>query len=328
MIGCWASSVAGLVRKEQHMAIDRTAFNALVDDDGSGTTGSVWNKAAIDSVLLDPMDAALVGQATVSGTPAAQQLALFSDADTITGDAGVSCDVGSRASIVLSAVPAVAAKARLHADSGGNNAVLSFNQKYDGAAWVQDDATLAGSRFYLNQNGIYFDTTLGPFFQVSETGLAVLYGGQVRFPTTQNPSTDAYTFDDYRELNWTPELGGDGGQSGQSYSSRGGRAIKLGRLVAAWFDLTLSGKGTIGGSLQVTGLSLPGAEFLLCPSSIRFHNVATNWIQVHAIPLPGTTTFVLQGNQASGISSAIPLTAGDITNSTHFAGTIVYWASQ
>lgn len=41
------------------MAIDRTAYNALVDDDGSGTVGTVWNKARIAGVILDPVDAAL-----------------------------------------------------------------------------------------------------------------------------------------------------------------------------------------------------------------------------------------------------------------------------
>ena len=38
------------------MAIDRTWFNNLVDDTGTGTTGTVWNKAAI-SGLLDAIDA-------------------------------------------------------------------------------------------------------------------------------------------------------------------------------------------------------------------------------------------------------------------------------
>ena len=36
------------------MAIDPTAWNALVDDDGSNLTGSLWNKAAIKTVVLDP----------------------------------------------------------------------------------------------------------------------------------------------------------------------------------------------------------------------------------------------------------------------------------
>jgi len=38
------------------MAIDRAPWNALVDDDGSNLVGSVWNKAAIKTVLLDPID--------------------------------------------------------------------------------------------------------------------------------------------------------------------------------------------------------------------------------------------------------------------------------
>jgi len=38
------------------MPINRAPFNALVDDTGTGLTGSIWNKAAIQSVLLDPID--------------------------------------------------------------------------------------------------------------------------------------------------------------------------------------------------------------------------------------------------------------------------------
>ena len=48
------------------MAIDRGPWNALVDDDGSGLVGSVWNKAAIKTVLLDPTDAALLAAGVVA----------------------------------------------------------------------------------------------------------------------------------------------------------------------------------------------------------------------------------------------------------------------
>jgi hypothetical protein len=41
------------------MAIDRAPWNALVDDDGSNLVGSLWNKAAINTVLLTPIDASL-----------------------------------------------------------------------------------------------------------------------------------------------------------------------------------------------------------------------------------------------------------------------------
>jgi hypothetical protein len=42
------------------MSINRAPFNALVDDDGTGTTGTVWNTTQIKNVLLDPIDAALL----------------------------------------------------------------------------------------------------------------------------------------------------------------------------------------------------------------------------------------------------------------------------
>jgi hypothetical protein len=41
------------------VAIDRTPYNALVDDDGSNTVGTLWTKAKVASVLLDPIDAAI-----------------------------------------------------------------------------------------------------------------------------------------------------------------------------------------------------------------------------------------------------------------------------
>jgi hypothetical protein len=41
------------------MALDRTWYNTLVDDDGSGLTGSVWDKADVDA-LMDAIDAEFV----------------------------------------------------------------------------------------------------------------------------------------------------------------------------------------------------------------------------------------------------------------------------
>jgi hypothetical protein len=39
--------------------INRAPWTALVDDSGQNLDGSIWNKAAIKGVLLDPIDAAL-----------------------------------------------------------------------------------------------------------------------------------------------------------------------------------------------------------------------------------------------------------------------------
>lgn len=48
--------------------INRAPWTALVDDSGQNLDGSIWNKAAIKTVLLDPIDAALATQATTTPT--------------------------------------------------------------------------------------------------------------------------------------------------------------------------------------------------------------------------------------------------------------------
>lgn len=58
------------------MAIDRTNYNALVDDDGSNLVGTLWTKNIVKTVLLDPIDADLALKATLAspaltGTPTA-----------------------------------------------------------------------------------------------------------------------------------------------------------------------------------------------------------------------------------------------------------------
>jgi hypothetical protein len=54
------------------MAIDRTNFNALVDDDGSNTTGTLWTKNQVKIVLLDPIDAAIIAPGGQIAFPATQ----------------------------------------------------------------------------------------------------------------------------------------------------------------------------------------------------------------------------------------------------------------
>jgi hypothetical protein len=48
------------------MALDRTWYNTLVDDDGTNTVGSVWDKTDVDA-LMDAVDAALALQLPLTG---------------------------------------------------------------------------------------------------------------------------------------------------------------------------------------------------------------------------------------------------------------------
>jgi Chaperone of endosialidase len=49
------------------ITIDRTNYNALVDDDGTNTKGTPWSKNQVKIVLMDPIDAALAKAAQVAG---------------------------------------------------------------------------------------------------------------------------------------------------------------------------------------------------------------------------------------------------------------------
>ena len=53
------------------MALDRTWYNTLVDDSGSGLDGSIWDKADVDA-LMDAIDAEhALGIVLTAATPAA-----------------------------------------------------------------------------------------------------------------------------------------------------------------------------------------------------------------------------------------------------------------
>ena len=53
--------------------ISRTWYDTLVDDDGSGTTGSIWDKADVDS-FLDAIDALLAASIQIDGSLTLDQL--------------------------------------------------------------------------------------------------------------------------------------------------------------------------------------------------------------------------------------------------------------
>jgi hypothetical protein len=70
------------------MPIDRTAFNALLEDSGSGTDGDVIDKTMLSDTILDPVDAALaaLGGAGAVNLGTASELTIATDAITVTGN--------------------------------------------------------------------------------------------------------------------------------------------------------------------------------------------------------------------------------------------------
>lgn len=79
--------------------------------------------------------------------------------------------------------------------------------------------------------------------------------GQIKFPATQNASSNANTLDDYEEGTWTPTiLGSSTAGTGQTYTTQVGSYEKVGRQVIARFFLSVSGLGTAAGNTLIGGL--------------------------------------------------------------------------
>src|SRR4030095_147195 len=104
--------------------LDRVWYNALVDDDGSGTTGTVWNKGQVNG-LLNTIDTSFTSHVDKTGTPAANQLALVDDADTVQGDPALTFDTATGALLIASAGAGQAFAGHL-AVQGGSGARLTI----------------------------------------------------------------------------------------------------------------------------------------------------------------------------------------------------------
>lgn len=93
--------------------------------------------------------------------------------------------------------------------------------------------------------------------------------GQIKFPATQNASTNANTLDDYEEGTWTPSVGGTA-----TYTTQTGTYTKIGRLVIAQFNIQVATLGT-GSNTLISGL--PFAPAAIGTGSIsEWQNILSN----------------------------------------------------
>src|SRR4030095_17020046 len=151
-----------------------------------------------------------------------------------------------------------------------------------------------------------------------------LTGGQMLFPATQVPSTDPNMLDDYREGTWTPSIGGDGGYSGQTYGTRLGSYVKVGRQVTASFHCALSLKGTMSGAVAIFGLPFAAGSNTPTTCSFLFQNLATTWTSmVLYLPSSGGLLY-LQGCRTAQTHNVQTATLADLTDTTTFIGSVTY----
>lgn len=168
-------------------------------------------------------------------------------------------------------------------------------------------------------------TTITPSGLIDASGAAA---GQLKFPASQNASSNANTLDDYEEGTWTPVLGGSGGTSGQTYSAQLGHYVKVGQLVVANFDLTLSNKGTITNNLQIQGLPFTALNSGgLFGSTIGLFTNLASALGVMKLVVDGNATTATIYGGTGDVTSLSNLTTAFVDNTTRLVGTAMYRAS-
>lgn len=202
-----------------------------------------------------------------------------------------------------------------------------------GVVDVAADTSSTGANIAANTNAAYtLKTLLGtvtrsggvngtPYLRYGQHWAAQWAAeGQLKFPATQNPSSDANTLDDYEEGTWTPTIEFGGGSTGITYSAQGGYYTKVGNLVNVIGNTTLSAKGSSTGNVTVAGIPFS-------PSTTQ--TPATIGLALNFASLTSTVSGQLAPNimglyntGATGISS---LNHNNFTNTSrlHFSATYI-----
>jgi hypothetical protein len=141
----------------------------------------------------------------------------------------------------------------------------------------------------------------------------------IKFPSTQVPSGDANTLDDYEEGSWTPSIGGTA-----TYTTQLGSYIKIGKLVALTFDITINSRGT-GSQVSITGgVPFAGASGLFNGTISFFSGALTNVVFLGCY-LSGSTINLTTLTAAAGSVGDASTTI--FQNGARVTGTIIYIAT-
>ena len=157
---------------------------------------------------------------------------------------------------------------------------------------------------------------------IDSTGLVTLPYGQIKFPATQNASSDANTLDDYEEGTWTPAFSFTTTNGSLTYDSVYGRYTKIGNIVNATLYLGVLSKGTASGDCRIT---LPFTS----SSTTANYQCSSCWIgsatgtsgsyMVYTAPNEALARF-----QYSNTGAQSNLTSSNVQNATGFMVNITY----
>jgi len=169
--------------------------------------------------------------------------------------------------------------------------------------------TLPDSSGTLQVSGAAISGTTGTFTGLVDISAAS--AGQIKFPASQNASSDANTLDDYEEGTWTPELKNT--SSSSTWSQRSGLYTRIGRFVICQFVVDGGNSGTAGSELALSGLpfNFGGASNSCTLTGCGGNGFPAN-ISITSRQQVSTNSFILYTSNGGSITNQITFCSGTV----------------
>lgn len=217
---------------------------------------------------------------------------------------------------------------------GTNDAGLTFLASdtllfyyWSGAAWVPVTPSMGGVYPTQDLTGTFPTPTL------NNTGVtAATYGDATHVPQLTVDahgrlslvSNVAITAGSASTGTWTPGIQFNGTSTGTTYGTQSGTYWTSGNLVVAYFDMTLTAKGSSTGFAEVTGLPVPVSLTYISGGTMTFYQ---NMLGVKPTPavLPtiGTNRAVLLMFTAT---DGVTMDDTNFTNTSRIVGLCIYYS--
>ena len=169
---------------------------------------------------------------------------------------------------------------------------------------------------YRQSSSPNYTSVLGEIISFQQNGVINLPLGQLKFPSSQNASSDANTLDDYEEGTWTPVL--KLGASNQTLTGTNAKYTKVGNIVNFSAELYFTKVGT--GDFSVTAMPFVSAAIRQCNVNYYFQFYTSSMPSTHKLTYMESsgTAFAPQYMPAGGTQTAN-------INDTHFTGSTNYF---
>jgi len=151
---------------------------------------------------------------------------------------------------------------------------------------------------------------------IAAAGAILANGGQVTFPATQAPSTNANTMDDYEEAagttGWVPA---DGSGAGLSFTSVTAQYVKIGCMVFVQAELTYPATAS-GSAAKITGL----------PFAPRNGAIAKGSLSVGRCGAAMAVNAYISGSGGLEVINLVKAIAGTTVLNSDMSGAVIYFS--